>query len=68
MFILLTPGIGIIAMDGMIHGMTPGMDGMLLITVMAIIAGMIGDGITVQHGISVGVDTYIILHTTIMEV
>ena len=31
-------------MVGMIPGTTLGMDGMLLITVMAIIAGMIGDG------------------------
>jgi len=45
MFISYIPGIGIIAMVGMTPGTIPGMDGMLLITVMAIIAGMTGDGV-----------------------
>ena len=66
MFISLIHGIGIIATDGMIRGTILGMDGMLHIIAMAYIAGMIGDGITVQHGISVGAVTYIILHITIM--
>ena len=68
MFILLTHGIGIIAMDGMIPGMTHGTDGMPPITVTASIAGMTGDCIIVLHGILAGVVTYIILHITIMEV
>ena len=68
MFILLIPGIGIIAMDGMIPGTILGMDGILHIIAMASIAGMIWGGIIVLHGVLPGVVAYIILHTTIMEV
>ena len=38
-------GIGIIVTDGTIPGMIPGTDGMLPITVMAIIAGTTGVGV-----------------------
>ena len=52
----------------MIPGTIPGMDGMLLITVTDTIAGTTGDGITVLHGVLLGVDTFIILYITIMVV